>query len=369
MPGNRKVKIGIIGVGQIGKQHIAKYKEIPDVELVACADINENEASRVAKTNGIPDHYTDFRELLKREDIEAVDVCLHNNFHAPVSVAALKAGKNVYCEKPMAGSYCDAKLMYDTAVRLKKKLSIQLSFLFNKESKAALEIIKAGKLGEIYHGRSTGYRRRGRPYVDGYGTSSFVQKQTSGGGALYDMGVYHISNILFLMDNPKVLRVSGKTYQKTDIDPERKKLSGYNVEELGLGFVKFDKDRTMDIIEAWAIHSSPFEGSSLAGSKGGLRLSPFGYFFRVGDLDFSAVTDLDGADFRWHALRKNADAYDGPQSHWVAALQGRVKLIPTAELALNTMLIQEGIYLSEKLGREVSAAEIQKISKSTAVKL
>jgi predicted dehydrogenase len=75
------------------------------------ADINEEEAVRVADEHDIPHVYTDFRELLARDDIEAVDVCLHNNLHMPATVAAVEAGKHVYCEKPMAGAYCDAEVM------------------------------------------------------------------------------------------------------------------------------------------------------------------------------------------------------------------------------------------------------------------
>jgi predicted dehydrogenase len=65
----------------------------------------------------------------------------------------------------------------------------------------------------------------------------------------------------------------------------------------------------------------------------------------------------------------DGDAYDSPQAHWIAALQGRVPLLPTAEIALNTMLISEGIYLSEKLGREVTPDEIRQHSVSTAIQV
>ncbi len=68
-------------------------------------------------------------------------------------------------------------------------------------------------------------------------------------------------------------------------------------------------------------------------------------------------------------LRENADAYDSAQHHWIAALQGRVELLPTAEVALNTMLVSEGIYLSDRLGREVTADEVRESSRSTAIEL
>ena len=364
-----QVRIGVIGVGQIGKHHLNNYQKIEAAEIVAIADIDEVEANRVSGLFDIPHVYTDFRELLKRDDIVAVDVCLHNNLHMPVTVAALQAGKHVYCEKPMAGAYCDAETMYRTAQEQGLKLSIQLNTLFSKESKATKALIDAGMLGELYHGRWTGFRRRGRPYVDGYGSPAFVQKHNSAGGAMYDMGVYHIANMLYLLGNPEVQRVTGKTYQEVDMDAARRASSGYNVEELGLGFVRLQDNITMDIIEAWSILLDGLEGSSIVGSKGGVRLQPFGFFQSAGDLDLNCTANLDAFNFRLHTVREQGDVYDSPQHHWIAALQERVELLPTAKLALNTMLISEGIYLSEKLGREVSAEEIRAASKSTAVKL
>jgi predicted dehydrogenase len=285
----------------------------------------------------------------------------------PATVAILQSGRHVYCEKPMAGAYIDALTMVQTAKETGKKLSIQLSTLFSKETKAAKAMIEMGMLGKIYHARSTGFRRRGRPYVDGYGTDKFVKKEIAAGGAMYDMGVYHIANMLYLLGNPTVLRVTGKTYQETDIDEGRFKLSGYNVEELGLGFVRMEKNISLDIIESWAIHLNDFEGCSVVGSKGGIRLEPFGYYQSIGDLNFDTTFDLGNFDYRLHQLRENAAAYDSAQHHWVASLQGKVDLLPTAELALNTMLISQGIYLSEKLGREVTAEEVKDNSKSTSV--
>jgi predicted dehydrogenase len=361
---HRPIRIGLIGAGQRAQQHLEVYQQIPGAEIVAIVDINQPLAQSVAARFNIPDVYTDYQHLLQRDDLEAVDICLHNNLHRPVAVAAMEAGKHVYCEKPMAGSYADAKIMYDTAQDLGRKLYIQLFTLFRPETRAAKLLIDEGCLGELYHARSTGFRRRGRPYVDGYGTSTFVQKRHAAGGALYDMGVYHIAGLLYLLGNPDVTRITGKTYQKTPIDPKREKSSGYDVEELALGFVHFTNDITLDIIESWAIHLDSFEGSSIVGTRGGVRLQPFGYYHNIGDLEINSTADLDQIAYRWKNVHDGGDVYDSAGHHWVAALQGRVDLLPSAQLALNTMLISEGIYLSTRLGREVTAEEVRESSVS-----
>ena len=119
-----QVNLGIIGVGQIGKHHLRRYKNIPEANIVAVADLREDEAQQVAQEFGIPHVYTDYHELLARDDITSVDVCLHNRLHRPVTIDALQAGKNVYCEKPMSWTYQEAKAMYDAAQAAGKMLHI-----------------------------------------------------------------------------------------------------------------------------------------------------------------------------------------------------------------------------------------------------
>lgn len=345
------------------------YSNIPDVEIVAAADINQTELSSVAEKFAIKNTYHDFRMLLERHDLDAVDICLHNNLHAPVTIECLKSGKNVYCEKPLAGSYADAKAMLEAAQFYGKKLHIQLSRIYSPQCKMARQLIDGGALGHIYHARSTGFRRRSRPFVDGYGTAAFVQKDKSGGGALYDSGIYNISQLLYLLDLPKTLRISGKIYQETAMDENRSRESAYDVEEIAMGFIRFEGGLTMDVIEAWAIHLNNLEPSCILGSKAGIKIDPFSYHTTFNDLEMDSTFDIDKITTRWNSTRQDAVAYHSSQEHWVAALQGKVALLPTAELALQTMLIQEGIYISDRLNREVDAEEVIKNSVSTAVKL
>jgi predicted dehydrogenase len=367
-----KVRIGVIGCGQIAQQHFKSYQGIPDAEVVACADIKPEAAESSAKAFGIPKVYYNAHEMLEKEELDAVDVCLHNNLHRSATEAVLASGRHAYCEKPMAGTYADAVAMKAAADKSGKMLHIQLAGIYSNEVRAAKELIDAGALGDVFYARSNGHRRRGRPYLDGYGSPNFVQKDISAGGALYDMGVYHISEMLFLLGNPAIERVTGKTYQKMPIDPKRLADSGANVEEIAMGFVRFAGDITMDVLEAWAVHLDQFEGSFVVGSEGGVRLKPFAYHRSYGDLDVSGGADLGSAKYRWRKLRSEdgeTDIRDNSQAHWIAAIQGKTPLLPTAEIALNTMLISEGIYLSEQLRREVTSEEVLERSQSKALQV
>ena len=133
--------------------------------------------------------------------------------------------------------------------------------------------------------------------------------------------------------------------------------------------IRIEDGVVLDIIESWAIHLDGLGSSYVVGSEGGVRLDPFGFFHSVGNLSLNATANLGELEYRLHNVREVGDVYDSAQHHWIAALQGRVDLLPTAELALKTMLISEGIYLSSKLGREVTADEVREMSQSTAVKL
>lgn len=377
----KEVRIAFIGTGIQQRVHAINYQKIPGVKFVAACDIIEEKLNEFCDDFNIEHRYVDYREMLKRDDIDAVDITVHNNLHLPLVVEVLRSGKHCYCEKPMAGSFADALTMYKASEDYGKMLHIQLARIYDPATVAAKEYIDKGKLGKIYHARSYGYRRRGRPYVDGYGEKEFTQSKMAQHGALYDMGVYHISQLLYLLGLPKLERVTGKVYQELDMDPVRKEISKFDVEELGVGFAYYENGLTLDIIESWAIHGGPFPSSAIYGSKGGISLgSGYGsikenpmdnaFTFYDEELGYPRVIKLDlYAEFSRRAqVDPSYSFYADSQSHWIAALRGECQLLPTKDIALETMRVSEGIFLSSTLGREIYADEIPTLSKSTALR-
>ncbi|MDR0476002.1 MAG: Gfo/Idh/MocA family oxidoreductase [Treponema sp.] len=356
----KEIRIGIIGTGIIAHQHAEGYAKVPGVKITAACDLQRPKLEKFCTQYKIENLYDNFREMLKRDDLDAIDVCLHNNLHAPVSIETMRSGKHCYCEKPMAGSYVDAAAMLAASEETGKRLHIQLSMLYSASTHAAKKLIAAGLVGEIYHARSYGYRRRGRPFVDGYGEKEFNSKYWASGGALYDMGVYHISQMLFVLGMPKVERVSGQVYQKLDMHEGRRKEGGFDVEELGIGLVKFSGGLTMDLIESWAINAAQFPPSFVAGSKGGFSLGDE-LIFTSEMAGYPAETKFDlGAEvYRTHQIDPALALYDNSIAHWIGALRGECELLDTKRIALETMLVSEGIYQSGAKGREVTAEEIR----------
>ena len=117
-----KTKVAVIGVGSISKQHLEAYKNNPDVEIYALCDINEAQLKKRGEQYGVERLYTDCETMLRElPEIEAVSVCTWNSAHAPCTIAALKAGKHVLCEKPMATNAKDAEAMLQAAKELQEK--------------------------------------------------------------------------------------------------------------------------------------------------------------------------------------------------------------------------------------------------------
>ncbi len=388
----KEIRIGIIGTGVISQRHMTVWEKIPDVKIVCGADISRKVLDQWGEKYGVTDLYTDFRDLLARDDIDAVDVCVHNNLHVPISIAAMKAGKHVYCEKPMAGSYRDAKLLYDAQKVFNKKLAIQISSIFNMQSRVARDMIARGDLGRIYHARTYGFRRLGRPGADiQFLSPDFFSAEFGGHGPLFDMGVYRISQMLFAMGMPQLDCVFGAAYQEIEIDDKLLGGKPYEVEDFGVGLARFKNGLTMDIVESWAVNIDQLGSNFITGSKGGLKfvnLDAYGGPMANPELAAKQPLDLEfyGIENGMHIDKKlnipfnqrldlvvnpqNA-LFDDNQRHWLAYLNDELTdetRYDTPWIALQTMLVSEGIFLSQQLGRSVTADEIDAMSESNAVR-
>jgi len=183
------------------------------------------------------------------------------------------------------------------------------------------------------------------------------------------MGVYHISQLLYLTGIPKLERVTGHTYAHIAMDEGRRKESGYDVEELGIGLATYAGGLSMDFIESWAIHGAPFPGSAIYGSEAGLTLQPLTFHSRKHNMEIDTTVDLNQMDYLDHTVYASGAHYDNSQQHWVHALLGLCDLLPTAKIALETSRVQEGIKLSQQLGREILAEEIPQLSQGRSLEI
>jgi predicted dehydrogenase len=387
----KEIRIGIIGTGAISNLHIKVWKQVPGVTVVAACDIDKQKLDAWGAKYGVTNLYTDYRDLLARDDIDAVDVCVHNNLHTPIAVAVMKAGKNCYSEKPMAGSYADAKTLYKAADTYGVKLAIQISSIYNNQTRIAKNMVASGKLGKVYHARSVGHRRIGRPGVDYPLTTDFYSKEIAGHGPMFDIGSYHISQMLYVLGLPKLVSIYGTANHDFYMDERLLRGKEYGVEDLAVGLARFENGLSMDMYEDWALNVDEVGNSFIAGSLGGLKFvdidlyggripNPDLYYKQHPELEFYGFEDGLIVDKKINCamnerpeqlLDPNIVWFDNNQHQWAAYLRSDLTdetRVNSPLIALNAMMVLDGLFISHRLGRSVTAEEIDSLSESTALR-
>ena len=352
----KKLNFGAIGTGGIFRGvHAKPLAEHEEVEFVAFCDIVEEKARKLAADYAVGTVEADYRNLLKIDEIDAVDICTPNKFHSEIAVAALEAGKHVFCEKPDAINVAEAKKMLDAAKASGKTLMVMRNNRFRTDSQFVKRYIDAGQMGEIYAGRCGWIRRRGIPGKGGW----FTTKELSGGGPLIDLGVHMIDLAIWLMGNPTPVAVSGATFNKfadrdTKADSvhaafgEAKSGGTFDVEDLAMGMVRFDNGAVLQIEFSWASNIEEEKNFvELRGEKSGVSLGggPLKLYTEIEGVICEIVPRLGKGEWGGHALHLR---------HFVDVLQGRAEPINTPQDGLHMIQILSAIYESAETGREVT---------------
>lgn len=274
---SKKLKVGIIGTGWIAEAHIENYKLMPDVEIVAGADLVPGKAEAFFKKFGVEGVrcYNSHKEMLDAEpDLDAVSVCTYNRTHAECTIYALNKGVNVLLEKPMCVTIEEAVEIRKAEKASGKVLSIGFQPRFNPNMKNLKSIVESGVLGKIYYIQTGGGRRNGIPTP--YGTT-FIEDETAGIGALGDIGCYSLDMVLNAIGYPKPLTVSGykSAYFGTDpgyypTHPEYAKK--FSVDDFGAAFIRLEGDIVLDFRISWAMNMDTSGDTLILGTKGGLRI-------------------------------------------------------------------------------------------------
>jgi predicted dehydrogenase len=340
-----KVTAAVIGLG-MGRGHLNNLLANPNVKVVAACDKTPERIKRVQDEH--PELKTDFffddyQKMIAKTRPEAVVIALPNFLHHPVTMAALKAGAHVLCEKPMAMNVAEATEMGDTAGRLNKTLMINFSYRFKSTTIAMEKVIASGQVGQIYFANTGWLRQNGIPRGVGW----FYRKQMAGGGPLIDLGVHRIDLAWYLMGRPKVESVTGATFQK--FGP--KVLPDYDVEDLAAGFVKFKDGRCMQITVSWASFCESPEQmwTELYGTDGAAieRNTGGGYQWTVRILKDVAGFRIGGEPSVLPSKAPNSI------DHFVDCLLNKTRPGPSAEDGLEVQRMLDGLYQSAATGREV----------------
>jgi len=274
---NGKLQVGIIGCGGIANQkHLPALSKQTDLcEIVALCD-KEIDRAEKARKEYAPEAktYSDYTELLKDESIDVVHVLTPNVMHAPITVAAFEAGKNVLCEKPMAHTAADAQKMLDAAKKAGKKFTIGYQNRFRPDTQTLHRACEEGALGDIYFAKAHAVRRRAFPT---WGV--FQDKKQQGGGPLIDIGTHALDITLWMMDNYKPKSVTGSVFHKMKDHYEGNMFGPWDpktvdVEDSAFGFVQMENGATIFLEASWVLNTLETReaATTLCGTEGGAEI-------------------------------------------------------------------------------------------------
>ena len=348
-----KVKLAMIGAGNIANAHLDAYKQVADVEIYAACDINPARLAKTCDKYGIERRYTDVDTMLSDlPELDAADVCVWNCNHAECSIKALNAGLHVLCEKPMAYTAKEAEEMKAAAERNGKLLMIGFVLRFSDEAKIAMDFIQKDYLGEIYYSKAQYVRRHGNP--GGW----FGDKARSGGGPIIDLGVHVIDLTRYLMGNPKPVsvyavasdRLGDRKYIKTGpgwVPEDAREDDVCTVEDFATALIRYDNGACTFLETSYDLNGEDIGKKQLFGTKGGMDLSNGVKLYTTVN-DFMADIDVKTAN-----LKGGQDMFVAEMSHFIDCVKNGTECRAKAEDGIAVMKILDAIYESARTGHEV----------------
>ncbi len=357
------VRVGIVGCGLIAfMKHMPALKKCGAL-MIAFYDAKIENAQRALDQFGAPGAraYDTLDGLLQNRDAEAVYILTPNRFHCEQSVLALKAGKHVMCEKPMALGAAEAKQMLDARDESGTLLTVGYQNRQLPESIYLKKECESGTLGDIYYARARALRRRGVPTW-----GNFFSRSSQGGGALIDIATHALDLTLYLMNNFEPVYCAGTTYSAFSHAVQPGNHWGdwdgrsYDVEDAAFGFVVMKNGATVCLEASWALNTLETGDcrTVLCGTKGGadtldgLRLNGVSH-----NTQYILKPDFTATGVAPFEQKRTED--DRECEIFLKAVRGEGKLCVLPEQAAAVARILEGVYLSAQSGKPHMFSDVQ----------
>lgn len=328
----KKIKIGIIGCGAIAeKVHVAGYNNCPECEIVALADIHESRLKELGKKNNVTALYTDYKEMLDNERLDAVSVCTPNDIHAEQTIECAKRGINILCEKPMATSINEADAMLKAAKDNNVILMVGFTHRFKNFNIKAKELLDSGVIGTPFMIRAR-FAHDG-PYKSWSAKSDwFFDPIRAKGGALLDMGIHAIDMCRYFFG--EITQVTGQ------IGTLVKEIK---VEDSALLLLMFESGSQGYIEVGWSSKKGPL-GFEIYGTKGTIIV------------DYTTPIKIWSEDNpSWQTIDAKGGGWDTEIRHFIDCLLNRTSPATTG---------QDG-----KISLEVALAAYQSAYNEESIKL
>ena len=352
-----KLRIGIIGTGGIAHAHMRAYLEMDDVEIIGGSDIVPGKARAFLDEFGLADvpAFDDNDRLLALKP-DGVSVCTYNTTHAECAIAAMEAGVNVLCEKPMSFKLEQAVDMAKCQKKTGKILTIGFQPRYDPNTKMVKELVQSGVLGNLYYIQTGGGRRRGMP------GGTFIREDLAGVGCLADIGCYGLDMALNCAGYRKPVTVSAYASNHFGTNPNHHpEADKFEVDDFTVALIRFDDGLVVDFRMSWAMHMDTMGDMLFLGTEAGIKIKSPGLGANWGGAWDGGIGDV----YLYRDICGNQTETKIPikpeaknrfylkcRDFCDAILSGGKSPIPWEEILYNQAII-DGIYRSSKTGKEV----------------
>ena len=349
-----KKVLDIIGCGRISQTHFPALDQLENVHIKYDCDLIPEKAEKMKETYPDVEYaITDYQAALADPEVDAVYVLTPNYAHYTITMDALRAGKHVFCEKPITINYELSKEMAAEAEKQGRLLTIGVCNRYHRSVEMLEQLNREGKFGTIYHVYGSFRSFRSIPGLGG----AFTTKAQSGGGVLIDWGVHFFDLILYILGNAKLVNLTCDAYSEMAKDMKSYKYksmwaedtsdveNGTNdVDDFITGYIRTDK-ASISFNDAWAQNINQNEMFiDFLGDKCGARLTYGG-----------KIEIYDGA-----TLETIQPEYDIPQMHaeedkaFIESLYTGEKTRSHIDNVLESAKLLDALYQSSKIKKEIS---------------
>ncbi len=378
-----KVRVAVVGMG-IGRPNGLALANNPRAEVVALCDLVEERMTDFAALLPQADEvrfYTDFDELCRSQEIDAIFIGTPNQLHAPMGLKATAHDKHVLVTKPLADSVEAAERLVETAEAAGVVNMMSLSTRFSAEVQYLGALARQGTFGELYYARARSIRRNGIPAWN----TGFIRK---GGGAFRDMGVHVLDSAWWLLGMPRPLSVTGvagakfgprglgffgrKAPDEVAAAPESY-YSQFTADDYAGGFIRFEDGGALQVESFWASHQPGDLQIELFGEEAGAQLRPPTLYtngpvpaavvetakrFEAKPLAGRGLKDENRPlDITFDGLTKErSKAWNAIADHFIACILDGVPCEAPLRHGLIVQEMMEGLLRSAEIGREVRLA-------------
>ena len=335
----KKVRIAVVGGGHVSQiAHIPAYKSHPDVELTALVEEDTVKRHKLKDQYGFKSAYEDLTKMLENEEVDGVDICTPNFLHAPMAIAALRAGCHVLCEKPLARNADEARHMVDTAKEVGRKLMVAMNNRFRPDTEILRKFIESGELGEVQLVK-VGWRQSAKDWRE---RDWFTDETKAGGGALLDLGVPVLDLAIWMAGLREPTRVTCNVFGKRGRS---------EVEDSACALINFAGGSTLILEVTWNL-LEPKEHShfQVHGSKGGAVLNPLKIHKAMHGHLVNVTPAMKGQP-NFYKMGYKREIF-----HFIECIQTDKIPLTTGEEALKILEILDAMYESAAAGKEVSFA-------------